>query len=172
MARLYRHKRKGYEIHYRLYYPDGTDKRKWRSYRTIARAHTALQDLEGLEHRLLKNVITREDLLYYLRCGYLSQDEAERIIPQAEVVAITGAAFTNHTIERLIKLCAPRAYVIVLGGTAPLSPVLFDYGINAISGTKVVNIDLALCCISQGATHQQIGGIRKITLMSDAKGAA
>ena len=96
--------------------------------------------------------------------GDYSETEAERLIPQAEVVAITGTAFTNHTIERLIKLCASRTYVVVLGGTAPLSPVLFDYGIDAISGTKVVNAELTLRCISQGATYKGITGIQKITL--------
>jgi uncharacterized protein (DUF4213/DUF364 family) len=100
--------------------------------------------------------------------GDYAETEAERLIPQAEVVAITGTAFTNHTIERLIKLCTPRAYVIVLGGTAPLSPVLFDYGIDAISGTKVVNAELTLRCISQGATYRSIAGIQKLTLMKGA----
>lgn len=30
-----------------------------------------------------------------------TEDEAEAIIPQADVVGITGTAFTNHTIEQL-----------------------------------------------------------------------
>jgi len=96
--------------------------------------------------------------------GDYPEAEAERLIPQAEVVAITGTAFTNHTIEWLIKLCSPRTYVVVLGGTAPLSPVLFDYGIDAIAGTKVVNAELALRCISQGATYKGVAGIQKLTL--------
>jgi len=100
--------------------------------------------------------------------GDYAEVEAERLIPQAEVVAITGTAFTNHTIERLIKLCAPKAYVIILGGTAPLSPVLFDYGIDAISGTKVVNAELTLRYISQGATYKGIAGIQKLTLTKGA----
>ena len=41
-------------------------------------------------------------------------------------------------IERLLELCNPKAYVVILGGTAPLSRVLFDYGFEAISGTKVI----------------------------------
>jgi len=96
--------------------------------------------------------------------GDLPEAEAETFIPQADVVGITGTAFTNHTIEHLLELCDSRAYVVVLGDTAPLSPILFDYGINAVSGTKVIDPGLALNCISQGATYRQIKGIQKLTM--------
>jgi len=100
------------------------------------------------------------------REGDLPEVEAENIIPQADVVGITGTAFTNHTIEGLLKLCRPEAYVVMLGDTAPLSPVLFDYGIDAISGTRVIDPELALRCVSQGATYRQIKGIRKLTMVN------
>jgi uncharacterized protein (DUF4213/DUF364 family) len=97
----------------------------------------------------------------------VAESEAENLIPRADVVGITGTAFTNHTIERLLGLCNPNAYVVILGGTAPLSPVLFDHGINAISGTKVVNPALALRCVSQGATFKQIKGIRLLIMKNN-----
>ncbi len=98
------------------------------------------------------------------REGDFVEAETEHIIPQADVVGITGTAFTNHTIERLLELCNPKAYVVVLGDTAPLSPIVFDYGIDAISGTKVVDSDLTLRCVSEGATYRQIRGIRQLTM--------
>jgi len=101
--------------------------------------------------------------------GDFTEAEAENLIPQADVVGITGTAFTNHTIERLLELCNPNAYVVILGGTAPLSPVLFDHRISAISGTKVINPSLALHCVSQGATFRQIKGIRLLTMRNDQK---
>jgi uncharacterized protein (DUF4213/DUF364 family) len=93
------------------------------------------------------------------------EDKAPDLIPKADVVAITGMAFTNHTIERLLELCTPGAYVIVLGDTSPLSPVLFDYGVDAVSGTRVIDGGLALRCVSEGATYRQIKGIRRLTMM-------
>jgi uncharacterized protein (DUF4213/DUF364 family) len=53
----------------------------------------------------------------------------------------------------------------MLGDTTPLCPVLFDYGIHAISGTKVIDPDIALQCVSQGANYRQIRGIKKLTMM-------
>ncbi len=97
--------------------------------------------------------------------GDLTEDKAAEFIPQADVVAITGTAFTNHTVEQLLRLCNPGAYVVILGDTSPLSPVLFDYGVNAISGTKVIDPELALRCVSEGATYRQIKGIQQLTMM-------
>ncbi len=96
--------------------------------------------------------------------GDYAETETERLVPEADVVAITGTAFTNHTIENLLRLCSPRAYVIVLGGTVPMSDVLFDYGVDAISGTMVTEPEMVLRCVSQGANYRQIKGIRQITM--------
>lgn len=94
----------------------------------------------------------------------LGESEADKFIPQSDVVAVTGTALTNHTLEHLLELCSPNAYVILLGDTVPLSPIFFDYGVDALSGTKVVNSDLALRCVSQGANFRQIKGTKRLTM--------
>ncbi len=96
--------------------------------------------------------------------GDFTEAEAETLVPQADVVGITATAFTNHTIEHLLGLCKPEAYVVILGGTAPLSPVLFDYGVSAISGTRVIDPETVLRCVSQGATFRQLKGVRLLTM--------
>ena len=99
------------------------------------------------------------------KAGDLPETEAETLIPQADLVAITGTALTNHTLDHLLDLCSPRAYVILLGDTAPLSPVLFDWGVDAVSGTRVTNPELALRCVSQGANFRQIKGVKRLTMV-------
>jgi uncharacterized protein (DUF4213/DUF364 family) len=93
-----------------------------------------------------------------------SESNTEGLISEADVVGITGAAFTNHTIEDLLALCRPQAYVLILGGTTPLSPVLFDYGVDAIAGSRVTDPEMALRCVSQGATFRQIKGVRRLIM--------
>ena len=100
--------------------------------------------------------------------GDFPVSETDRIVPQADVVGITGTAFTNHTIDHLLGLCKPEAYVVVLGGTTPLSPVLFNHGVDAISGTKVIDPEAVFACVSQGATFRQIKGIRLLTMQKGA----
>lgn len=98
------------------------------------------------------------------REGDLGEAEAGNILPRADIIGITGTAFTNHTIENLLDLCPPGAYMVVLGGTAPLSPVLFDYGIDAVAGTLVTDPEAVLRSVSQGATYRQIKGVRRLTM--------
>lgn len=99
------------------------------------------------------------------REGDFPEADAENLIPRADIIGITGTAFTNHTLEYLLELCNSRAYVILLGGTAPLSRVLFNYGVDAVSGTKIIDSKLALRCISEGANFRQIKGTKRLTMM-------
>jgi uncharacterized protein (DUF4213/DUF364 family) len=96
--------------------------------------------------------------------GDFEEAEADRFIPQADVVALTGTSLTNHTLEHLLGLCPRGAYVIMLGDTVPLSPILFGYGVNALSGTRVTDSELALRCVSEGANFRQIKGTRRLTM--------
>jgi uncharacterized protein (DUF4213/DUF364 family) len=98
------------------------------------------------------------------RPGDVSAEEAETILPQVDIAAITGSSFINHTLEGLLSLCRPQTLVVVLGPSTPLSPVLFDYGVDVIGGTRVVDADLALRCLSEGATFRQMKGVRLLTM--------
>jgi uncharacterized protein (DUF4213/DUF364 family) len=98
-----------------------------------------------------------------LREGDLPAKQADRILPQCDVVGITGTSFINHTLEGLLKLCK-EAYVLLIGPTSPISPILFDYGIDAICGSKIIDPDQLIRSISEGATFKEVTGVRLLTL--------
>lgn len=101
--------------------------------------------------------------------GDLPAEMAAEVLPQADVVAITGVTLINHTFEPLVRLCRPDAFVLVLGPSTPLWPGLFDYGVDAISGTKVVNTEEVMRCISQGASFRQVKkgkGVKLLTMFA------
>lgn len=89
---------------------------------------------------------------------------APDLIPQADVVALTGTALINHTLDSLLSLCRPGAEVMILGPSTPLSPVLFDHGATIISGAQVIDESAARQTISQGAAFPQVEGVRLLTL--------
>lgn len=91
-------------------------------------------------------------------------EQAVDLVPRADVVAITGTALINHTLDALLGLCRPAALVMVLGASTPLSPVLFDHGVALLSGTRVVDEAAVLRTVGQGATFRQVEGVRLITL--------
>jgi hypothetical protein len=96
--------------------------------------------------------------------GEYPAEAAADLIPQAEVVAITGSALINHTLDGLLALRCPEALVMVLGPSTPLSPLLFAYGVTILSGTRVVDESAVLRTVGQGATFQQVEGVRLLTL--------
>ena len=100
------------------------------------------------------------------RPGDVPADQASEVIPRADVVALTGTSLINHTFDDLVHLCRPDTFVLVLGPSAPLSPVVFEWGVHGVSGTLVVEPDRVLRSVGQGATFRQIkrgGGLRLLT---------
>jgi uncharacterized protein (DUF4213/DUF364 family) len=89
---------------------------------------------------------------------------AAEVIPEADVVAITGTSLLNRTFDGLVQHCRADAFVLVLGPTSPLSPVLFDYGVDLIAGTRVTDPVEALTVASQGAIFRQMRGVQLVTM--------
>ena len=96
-------------------------------------------------------------------------EAATDLIPRADVVAITGSTLVNHTLEGLLALCRPGATVLLLGPSTPLSPLLFDYGVDILSGTRVIDEAAVLRTVSQGASFRQVEGVKLLTLTSPQK---
>jgi uncharacterized protein (DUF4213/DUF364 family) len=61
---------------------------------------------------------------------------------------------------------------LVLGPSTPLSPILFDYGVDILSGSVVENLDAVLQAVSQGANFRQVHqqGVRLVTMQKDKVG--
>lgn len=93
---------------------------------------------------------------------------AAKIVPRADVVAITGASLIDHTFEELMALCRPQATVLLLGPSTPLSPILFNHGVHLLSGSMVEDIETVLRTVSQGANFRQLHhhGVRLVTMQS------
>ncbi|MRR29075.1 hypothetical protein EG834_01770 [bacterium] len=101
------------------------------------------------------------------RDGDIPAELAPEYIPKADVVAITATTLINHTFEGLLALCRPESRVMVLGPSTPLSPVLFDKGVDLLCGTIVTDPKAAFLGISQGASSHQLheaGATMQVTL--------
>jgi len=96
--------------------------------------------------------------------GEFPTTAAADLIPQADVVAITGSALINHTLDGLLALCQRKSLVMVLGPSTPLSPVLFEHGVAIASGARVVDEAAVMRTVGQGATFRQVEGVRLLTL--------
>lgn len=106
------------------------------------------------------------------REGDLPAERAREVLPRSEVIGITGTAFINHTLEGLLDLCPPKSFVMLIGPTTPLTPILFDYGIDALSGSLVVDEAEVVRFVSQGATFRQLHrhGVKLVTMSKESFG--
>ena len=74
----------------------------------------------------------------------------EDILPRCDVNVITATTLINHTLERLLEL-GSGGLNIVLGPSTPFSPVLFDFGADVLAGVRVVDRELLVRSVTQGA---------------------
>ena len=100
------------------------------------------------------------------REGDLPAEAAVEILPESDVVAITGMTLVNHTLPGLLELCRPEALVLVLGPSTPLTPVMYEYGVTMLSGSIVTNLDAVLNTLCQGGNFKQVhrAGVRLVTI--------
>ncbi len=96
----------------------------------------------------------------------LPASAAPQVIPQAEVLAMTGMTLANHTLEGLLSYRARGAFTLLLGPSTPLHPILFDHGIDWLSGAVVTRIEPVLRAVSQGANFHQLkqAGVRLVNM--------
>ncbi|UCE06808.1 MAG: DUF364 domain-containing protein [bacterium] len=101
-----------------------------------------------------------------LQEGDLPEEEMKHLLPKCEVVAISATTLINHTFEMVCDCCRKESFKLMLGASTPMLPLLFDYGIDVLSGSKVIDSDLVFSCISQGATFKQISGIKLLSMIA------
>lgn len=99
------------------------------------------------------------------QAGDLPESEMENLLPQCDVIGISATTLINHSLEKILDLCRPDAYKVMLGASTPMIPLLFDYGLDVLSGCKVTHPDVVLTHISQGATFKQIKGVKLLSMI-------
>lgn len=83
------------------------------------------------------------------REGDLPDPACEYVLPEQDFVFITGSAFANKTLPRLVEL-SRGAFTAIWGPSTPLSPALFDLGVDALLGTVIDDGDEAARIVGEG----------------------
>ncbi len=73
----------------------------------------------------------------------------EYILPQQDVVFITGPALINKTMPRLLEV-SKQARTVLIGPSVPISPVLFQFGVDTIASTVLLDEELCWKVVKQG----------------------
>ena len=107
--------------------------------------HVLEQDIRTLKHRELEH--------------YAPPEAAPELIPQADLLVITGVTILNDTLPELLALAKPGAEIVVTGPTASMLPdALFAAGVTMSGGILVTNADEALELLSEGGSGYHLFG--------------
>lgn len=100
--------------------------------------------------------------------GDLPADKISEFLPQCDVIVITGQTIINNTLGEILSY-SERAFKILLGPSAPMSPILFDYDIDIIAGVRILKCDKVNRFIRQGANFRQLKGVELIMMSKNAR---
>jgi hypothetical protein len=86
------------------------------------------------------------------------------ILPQAELVAITGSSILNHSIDQILLHTAPDSTIVLMGPSTPLTAKLFTSGITALFGVRVADVQQAVVSVIAGDGFQKMRGLQRVSL--------
>ena len=84
---------------------------------------------------------------------YVPASEYKSVLPESDVIIVTGLTLINNTIDGILNSVNPKAKLIVVGPSANILPqVLFENGADIIGATKYTNSEMLFKLISEGAS--------------------
>ncbi len=104
------------------------------------------------------------------RPGDITEEAGKDCLPQSDIVVISGTTLINHTLPGILDLCNDKSVRMLLGPSTVMAPVLFEHGIDILSGSTVTDKETALKSISEGANFirlKKTGSVRFVTMVKD-----
>jgi len=101
---------------------------------------------------------------------YVPANEYPRVLPQSDIVLITGLTLVNNTLDDLLAKIKPGAQVSVLGTSIGFIPdVIFKNKVNIVGTMKITDAELLLKMASEAAAgyHMFKYCAEKICIVND-----
>jgi uncharacterized protein (DUF4213/DUF364 family) len=96
-----------------------------------------------------------------LQPGDLPDTAAEYVLPEQDLVFMTGSTIINKTLPRLLEL-SQKAEIYLVGPSVPMIRELFDYGVYSLSGTVINDYPLTAKAVMESDASERFfreGGI-------------
>ena len=90
---------------------------------------------------------------------YAPPSEADKCVPKADLMVITGVTVLNDTLPSLLEMRKPGAEIIVTGPTVSMLPdAFFRRGVTTLGGIAVTNPDELLDLLCEGGSGYHFFG--------------
>lgn len=94
----------------------------------------------------------------------LDSSAMQTVLPQADLVAITGSSIINHSLDLILPHTHSDSTRVLLGPSTPLSQKLFESGIDAMFGVRVVDAQAVINSVVAGDGFQKMQGLERVAL--------
>jgi uncharacterized protein (DUF4213/DUF364 family) len=97
---------------------------------------------------LNENALAPEQKKYYVPAG-----EYKKILPESDIVIITGQTLVNRTIDDLLSVIAEGTQVVVTGPSSNIIPdILFKNKVSIIGAVRITDPEVLFDVVSEGGT--------------------
>jgi uncharacterized protein (DUF4213/DUF364 family) len=87
--------------------------------------------------------------------GRTPPEEWDSALARSRVVGVTATALLTRSLAYFLNR-AGHGYVVILGPSTPLTPVLFEQGVSALAGSLIARPDPVLQGIEQGRCYREL----------------
>ncbi|OFY60941.1 MAG: hypothetical protein A2V46_15305 [Bacteroidetes bacterium RBG_19FT_COMBO_42_7] len=84
---------------------------------------------------------------------YVPHEDYGKILPQSDIVIITGQTLVNNTIDDLLAVINPKSEVIVTGPSSGILPdLLFENKVSVIGTIRITKPEILFSLVREGGT--------------------
>jgi uncharacterized protein (DUF4213/DUF364 family) len=101
---------------------------------------------------------------------YVPAEKYSEVIPDSDIVIITGLSLVNNTIDGLLDAVKAGTKLVITGPSAGILPqILFKKGVNIIGATEVLDSEMLFTLVSEAAAGYHLFKYcaRKICILND-----
>jgi uncharacterized protein len=114
--------------------------------------HSYIRKISVTDNRLFVLELNENALTEDQKRFYIPADDYQKVLPDSDVVIITGLTLVNNTIDGLLSAISQKTQVIVVGPSGSIVPdILFANKVGIIGATLITNPDILFDVVSEGA---------------------
>jgi uncharacterized protein (DUF4213/DUF364 family) len=129
-----------------------------------------INKISGTHNRLNVLELNENALSEELKRFYVPAADFEKVLPDSDIIIITGLTLVNNTIDNLLAAIPDKAVVVVVGPSGSVIPdILFANRVNIIGATRITKPDILFDVISEagGGFHLFEYCAQKICIIRD-----
>jgi uncharacterized protein len=115
--------------------------------------HSYIRKISETKNKLFVLELNRNALADDQKQFYVPANEYKNILPDSDIVIITGLTLVNQTIDGLLAAISKSTLVIVTGPSSSIIPdILFANNVNIIGATRITKPDILFDIVSESGT--------------------